>query len=405
VSAPGAGAPRDLTGWRLLAAGALTALVLVPVTMPVAVLRGLVHDRFGVSELATSLFMSVNMIGGALSAPFSGALADRLRSRRTLVVGGLLLDAVLFLLLSLAPSFGSLLGLRALEGVAHFLALSSLLALLSESSERKGVVMGMAGAGITFGVALGAPLGGWIGREDPLRCFQAGAIILVVAAIAAALLLADPPTQRVRPSMAQIVELLRQNRALAAPLAFAFVDRFTTGFFTTTFSLYARRSLDLTPPQIGLQIALFMLPFSLLSYPVGRLTERRSRSALMAGGSLAYGVLTASLGWWPGPWLPVLMLGLGVTAAVMFVPSLVLTTDLADPRSRGTALGGFNAAGALGFLVGPLVGGAVSQAVANVASWEAGYRAAFCVAGLSELLCVALALPLLLRLRREGRIT
>jgi len=404
VTAPPRG-QHDLAGWRLLAAGALTALVLVPVTMPVAVLRGLVHDRYGVSELATSLFMSVNMIGGALSAPFSGALADRLRSRRALVVGGLLLDAALFLLLSVAPGFGTLLGLRALEGVTHFLALSSLLALLSESSERKGVVMGMAGAGITFGVALGAPLGGWIGREDPLRCFEAGAAILVIAAIGAALLLAEPPTQRVRPSMAQIADLLRQNGALAAPLAFAFVDRFTTGFFTTTFSLYARRSLDLTPPQIGLLIALFMLPFSLLSYPVGRLTERRSRSALMAGGSLVYGVLTASLGWWPGPALPVLMLGLGVTAAVMFVPSLVLTTDLADPRSRGTALGGFNAAGALGFLLGPLVGGVVSQSVAGVASWEAGYRATFFVAGLSELVCVAAALPLLLRLRREGRIT
>jgi MFS family permease len=138
---------------------------------------------------------------------------------------------------------------------------------------------------------------------------------------------------------------------------------------------------------------------------VGRLTERRSRSALMAGGSLVYGVLTASLGWWPGPALPVLMLGLGVTAAVMFVPSLVLTTDLADPLSRGAALGGFNAAGALGFLLGPLVGGAVSQGVASAYSWEAGYRAAFLVAGVSELLCVALALPLLLRLRREGRIT
>lgn len=404
-AAPGERRAHDLAGWRLLAAGALTALVLVPVTMPVAVLRGLVHDRFGVSELATSLFMSINMIGGALSAPFSGALADRLRSRRTLVVVGLLLDALLFLLLAAAPSFRALMALRALEGITHFLALSSLLALLSESSERKGVVMGMAGAGITFGVALGAPLGGWIGRENPLLCFEAGAAILAFAAIAAALLLSDPPRQRVRPSMAQIARLLGQNKALAAPLAFAFVDRFTTGFFTTTFSLYARRSLELTPPQIGLLIALFMLPFSLLSYPVGRLTERRSRSALMAGGSLVYGVLTASLGWWPGPGLPVLMLGLGITAAVMFVPSLVLTTDLADPRSRGTALGGFNAAGALGFLLGPLVGGAVSQSVAAVSTWEAGYRAAFVVAGLSELACVALALPLLLRLRRAGRIT
>ena len=68
-------------------------------------------------------------------------------------------------------------------------------------------------------------------------------------------------------------------------------------------------------------------------------------------------------------------------------------------------MGAFNAAGSLGFIVGPATGGLVSQLVASEHGWESGYRAAFGVAGASEALCVALALPFLLRLVRAGRTT
>ena len=117
---------------------------------------------------------------------------------------------------------------------------------------------------------------------------------------------------------------------------------------------------------------------------------------------MVYGIGTASLTWWTTDALPFVMAGIGAAAAVMFVPSLLLTTELAPGSVRSTALGGFNSAGSLGFVVGPVAGGAISQLVAARADWLAGYRAAFAVAGASELLCVAIAVPLMLRLRRNG---
>jgi MFS family permease len=396
---------KPYSGFYLAAIGFLAATMLVPVTMPVAVLRGLVHDRFAVSELATSLFMSINMIGAVLTAPLTGALADRMRSRKRLVVCALLADAFCFFLLTQAASFSGFMIIRFVEGAAHVVALSSLLALLADSAGARGRLMGTAGAGITFGVAIGAPLGGALGRSDPLIPLHTGAWLLVLVAVISAFVLVEPLERRPRPSFWAIVRLVAENKALAVPLVYAFIDRFTTGFFTTTFSLYLRRVFDLPPSRIGLLIALFMLPFSLLSYPVGRWSERTSRSALMCGGSLLYGVATATLGWWPATELPILMVFLGTTAAVMFVPSLIVTTELADPDTKTTALGGFNAAGALGFLAGPLAGGFISQTVAAWSTWETGYRAAFVAAGLSEILCVLVTLPWLLRLRREGKLT
>ena len=396
-----------MTG-RAAAMAFVAVMILMPVTLPVPVLRELVQERFAVSQLQTSLFMSINMIGAVLTAPLAGALADRFGRRRELIVAALIVDAGVFWGMTAPVGFGWFMGLRFIEGCAHIFALSLLLSVASGYAppERRGRIMGLVGGGIMLGVALGAPIGGLLGRGGPLVPLQAAAVLALGAAAVSALVLPRVDARGESGSDARAIVLaLRQNGALAAPLAFAFADRFTVGFFTTTFSLYLSTIHAFSAPRIGLLISLFMLPFAGLSYPFGRIAERYSRAGLLCAGSLIYGLGTASLGWWPAEYLGLLMAGLGVAAAVMFVPSLIMTTDLAPPEIRSTALGAFNAAGSLGFIVGPLVGGLVSQSVAAGAGWTAGYRAAFAVAGVSEMLCVLATLPLLLRLVRTGRTT
>jgi MFS family permease len=388
-----------------LAALALLALgIMAPVTMPVPVLRELVQDRFDVSELQTSLFMSINMVGALVTAPLAGALADRLGRRRLLMVGGLLADALCFLALTAQVPFWAFLALRFVEGCAHITALSILLTLASHAlpAERRGRAMGLVGGSMMLGVALGAPLGGVLGRSGALVPLQVGAGLLLLAAGLALFAAWEVDDRDERPGLGDIVRALRAHPAILAPLTFAFADRFTVGFFTTTFSLYSRRIHDLSPAQIGLAIAVFMIPFALLSYPFGRLAERRSQVALLCGGSLLYGAGTALVGYVAPPALQGLMFAIGIAAAVMFVPSMLMTTQIAPAAVRATALGAFNAAGSLGFIVGPITGGAISQLVAADSGWLAGYRAAFLTAGASEVLCVAIALPILLRLRASG---
>jgi MFS family permease len=255
-----------------------------------------------------------------------------------------------------------------------------------------------------LGVALGAPLGGVLGSPDPLLPLRVGGgLLLAAAGLAAWVARDDASAGAERPGLREIGAALRAHPRLALPLIFAFADRFTVGFFTTTFSLYLRRIYDLPASRIGIAIFVFMLPFALLSYPFGRIAERRSPLALLCVGSLLYGVGTAAVGFTAPPALYALMFGIGVTAAVMFVPSMLLTARVAPDTIRATALGAFNAAGSLGFILGPLAGGAISQAVAADAGWLSGYRAAFVVAGLSEVLCVVIALPLWLRGRHDDR--
>ena len=388
-----------------LSLGLLAVLMLAPVTMPVPILRGLVQDRFLVSDFLTSLFMSVNMIGALVTAPLAGAIADRIGRQRTLIVAALVTDAVCLVALTAPLPFWLFLSIRFVEGCAHITALSLLLSVAGHAANgpARAAVMGAVGAGIMLGVGLGAPLGGMLGRTDPMLPLRVGgAVLLVGAAIAALTVRSGRPMSR--RSLRQILELVRQETALLVPYAFAFVDRFTVGFFTTTFTLYMKNVYELSAARIGVLLGLFLLPFALLSYPFARLSEKRSRIGLVMGGSLAYGVAVTTLGAWSQGLLPLLMVLLGVLSAVMFVPSLLMVTDLAPPDMRSTAIGGFNAAGSLGFIVGPLVGGAVSQTVGNATNVQTGYTAAFVVAGLAEVACVLLVWPAVRRLRRANRL-
>ena len=381
----------------------LALFVMAPVTIPVPVLRELVQERFAVSELATSLFMSINMLGALLTAPVAGALADRLGRRRPLLIAALLADAACFLALTAPVPFGAFLAIRFLEGCAHITALSVLLTLASHAlpPDQRGRAMGVVGGCMMLGVALGAPAGGFLGGAGPLLPLQVGAGLLLAGAGIAALAAREVAEHEARPGFRDILRLLRAHPSILLPLMFAFADRFTVGFFTTTFALYLRRIHDLPSSEIGLLIAAFMLPFAVLSVPFGLLAERHA-IALLCAGSLLYGLGTAFVGFTGPPLLYGLMFALGIAAAVMFVPSMLLTTQLAPDSIRATALGAFNAAGSLGFVIGPLTGGLISQLVAERSDWLSGYRAAFMTAGASEALCVAVALPVLAWMRRHA---
>jgi MFS family permease len=382
---------------RVAALGLLAVLILVPVTLPVAILRELVHSRFGVSETLTSLFMSINMLGAVLSAPLVGALADRHGRRREIIAASLLLDGALLYALSLPVSFPVFMLIRFAEGCAHIAALSMLLGIAANerSGEGRGWVMGLVGGGITLGVALGAGAGAALASQGVLVPLRAGAGVVVIAALVAWGVVRESEGGESRPELGEITAAIREVPVLLVPLAFSFIDRFTVGFYTTTFSLYVSRIFGLEPSRRGLLIVAFMLPFALLSFPFGRLSERSSRVVMLGAGSVAYAIGTALLPWVPLDWLTVAMIGVGVCAAVMFVPSLLLTQELAPASVRTTAMGAFNAAGSLGFIIGPIAGGLTSELVAQSYGWLAGYRAAFGVAGASVLICVAATLPAL----------
>jgi MFS family permease len=377
--------------------------LMLPVTGMVPVLPDFTAQRFpGLGQFASHFFMSINMIGALIGAPIAGLLSDRLGRRRLLAVAALALNGGALLGIAWAwrssDSYSLLLALRLLEGFAHMSALSLLMALAADHPGKAGLGarMGAVGASISLGVATGAPLGGVVGTIDPFWVPFGGGLLSLALAALGLKGLADAGGGRPRMAAAEIVNTLRSRRQLLIPLAFSFADRLTVGFIVSTLSLYLGLVLGFDARQIGIAMAAFLIPFSVLTWPAGHLSRHWDPLLMMVIGSVLYGVFLAALGFTPAHRVvPTMAVG-GVIAALMYAPSLVLAAQYGGSDCRASALAAFNMAGSLGFAAGPLFSSALLAIFGLVLAKP--YPPVFVAIGLIE---IVLAITVLLRVRRH----
>lgn len=378
-------------------------LLMLPVTGMVPVLSELTVGRYpDTGDFARHLFMSVNMVGALLAAPLAGLASDSLGRRVPLIAGAFVVNGVSLLLLAGDWSYPVLLALRFVEGCAHMTSLSLLMALGADHARRDGLgaAMGGVGAAVSLGVACGAPLGGWLGAEEAVRVPWSGGWLMIALGALVLLGLRDAPAVGERRSPRALVTALTANRLLAVPYVFAFVDRLTVGFIVSTFSLYLGTVMGFSPARIGMVMAAFLVPFSVLTFPAGVLCRHFDRLAMMIVGSVLYGVFLVVLGFAPGESMILVMAAGGVVAALMYAPSLVLTAELAGPGQRATTLAGFNVAGSLGFAIGPVLAGALVAAF-RAGGWDP-YQPVFVIIAAIEVGIALAMVPLWLRRRAAG---
>jgi MFS family permease len=357
-------------------------------TLIVAGLKELVVDELRGTTRHASLFFSIEMAASIVFAPIWGLLSDRLGRRKPLVAAGFLLTAPLYWAYALVDSVQLLLLLRFVQGAFSVMGWSTLMAMVLDQPDerRRGRSAGLMGAALILGVSLGAPIGGYITRHLGARAPLEVAALLFLLIGLGSLALQEPPSVRHQATLGEILATLRARPRLLLPYALHFVDRYTVGFFVVLFPLYLG-SLGVDDPAVrGRYLALFLLPFALLQYWTGRLCERIGPELPLFGGSFLYGVVLCVVGYADLQRLWYVMVALGVLASVMFPPAIALTGALSDARTRGSAMGGFNLFGSLGFAIGPVVGAWAHQA--------RGFGFAFLLAGALEIAVVLLALLL-----------
>lgn len=386
----------------LLRLSVVIYLLMLPVTGMVPVLSELTQGRYPqTGDVARHLFMSINMIGALLAAPLAGLASDSLGRRVPIVAAAFAINGLCLLLIAGEWSYGVMLALRFIEGCAHMSALSLLMTLGADHARREGIgrAMGGVGAAVSLGVATGAPLGGWVGASSAVQVPWLGGWLMLALALVVPVLLRDAPPGSERMKPRALARALAANRMLVVPYVFAFVDRLTVGFIVSTFSLYLGTVIGFSSAQIGIVMAAFLIPFSLLTYPAGLLCRHWDRLGMMIVGSMLYGVFLVALGLVPGERIAWVMAAGGLVAALMYAPSLVLTAELAGAGQRASTLAGFNVAGSLGFALGPLLGGSL------VAGFRAlgvdPYLPVFAIVAAVEIIVALVMIPLWWRRRPQ----
>lgn len=387
--------------WRrqVLLPSFLLMIAMLNLTLIVAGLKELMLDELGGTARDASLFFSIEMVAYILFAPLWGVLSDRLGRRKPLVVVGFLLTAPLYASYMAVESLSLLFALRFVQGAFAVMGWSTLMAMVLDQPDarRRGRHMGLMGGALGFGVSLGAPLGGYISRAYGVRAPLLAAALLFLLVGLASLALREQESKRRQISLTEIATTLGSRPRLLLPYLFYFVDRFTVGFFVVIFPLYLG-TLGVDDPAVrGRYLAYFLLPFALLQYVSGRLAERTGPYLPLLAGSFLYGLLFCTVGYAGLYTLAWVMVALGMLAAVMFPPAIILTAQLSDSATRGSAMGGFNLAGSLGFAAGPLVGAWAYQA--------RGYGFAFILSGVLELVAALAGLAAVMWYRRSRTTT
>ncbi|MFW5974424.1 MAG: MFS transporter, partial [Natrialbaceae archaeon] len=305
--------------------------------------------------LARTWFLVAEFGAFVTCAVIWGVASDALGRRTPLIVVGAAGGAASYLTVAMAPRFGAgfavVLALRALGGAFTIGAFSLSITKLMDLTGGHGRNMGAAGGAIGFGAALGSVIGGALSTLDPLAPLYAGAVVLGCAAALAATVPDRGPDDR--RALAPLLDRLAGRPALLIPYAFGFVDRLTAGFFALTGVAYFTDVFGVDPALAGVTLALFFVPFAALQYPMGRLSDRVGRFLPVVIGSVLYGVTIVAVGLAPAFALAAaLMVVVGGFGAAVSPATMALVTDLVPATERGTAMGGFNVFGSLGFLTG-----------------------------------------------------
>ncbi|MGH9143005.1 MAG: MFS transporter [Vicinamibacterales bacterium] len=347
-------------------------------------------QELGGSTFASGLFLGLLTYASALSAPMTGAIADRFGRRRTLIVASsvILLCAIGY---GVTSSYPLMLALVVVHGVFWSGLLSASAAYLTHllPERRRAEGIGYWGLSSVAAIAVAPPIAFWIMQHGGWRwiCISCATLNLMMGAIACALpedrveTQLDLPLPRLRPALVEWRVLL-----LSLTL---FLYSFGYGAITSFSAMYAD-ALEISPKSIYLTLlAIVILLTRPLSGPLAdRIGYRRMFMPCLLLITVGLALLSAasSLSWLVASSV-IFGVGFG-TAYPVFVAYVM--RDITAAR-RGAAFGAILAAFDTGIGTGSTTVGWLIE--------HYGFASAFGVAaGLS-----AIALPYFLVIDRRLR--
>ncbi len=329
----------------------------------------------GGTAFTAGLFLALLTYASSLSAPLTGALADRIGKRRMLVVGSIA-SAVFSLVCGLAPTYPLLLAVVAVYGVFWSGLLSSSAAYMTDiiPPHRRAEGIGYWGVSTVAAIAIAPTIGLWIYHRGWLWvCLTTMVLNVMMGAIAWRL----PETRIAADGPAAPRGPILEWRLFAVALTL-FLYSFGYGGITSFVALYATAN-HVTP--VGIYFTVFSVVTVLTRPFSGPLADRRGHRRVLVP-CLALVVLGYTLLAVSGtrPWLvaSAIVFGVGFGSAYPIFVAHVMRH--VDDRRRGAAFGSIIAAFDVGIGTGSMTLGWLVQ--------NYGFSRAYAVAALLATLSI-----------------
>lgn len=353
-------------------------------------LMGNLQDTYGFGDAGLGFIAAAGFLTSFIVQVTIAPIADRGYARHLLITG-----TVLAIIGNAVFAAGSSLAVfvlaRAIAGSAAGCFLPPARALMASLdrenvSERLGALGGIELAGFVTGPVIGGLLVGPLGLRWPFVVFSLSALVALIIVSTQRL----PQLARSGSTQRLAFGLLR-HRSVLVPTMFLVSLALPVGLYD---SLWDRFLTDLgaSDALVGMSLAVYAVPFVLLSRLGGRLADRRGRIPVAFIAVIFVAPLTAAYGQFTSPWLPIMFGVVESCAQAAGAPAAQGLLARGAPPGRASAAQGV--AGACNQLVAALVAIAATWGYGQVSAPVLFTIAGVCVLGLGATARV-LARPLL----------
>jgi MFS family permease len=310
-----------------------------------------------------------------MATPIWGRFSD-IYGRKPILVLSTAGTILAFLWLAYASTLESLLIARAFGGIMSG-NLAAAFAYATDVTDPNNRAKGLGIVASAFGVgfAIGPLLGGFLGVVDGVPSMHwpglASAALSAVAFIGTIFFLPESlPKEMRRARKAEVaadttdgssLRLFRSNPVLLGFVSASLIVAIAGGVMQSVFQFWGRDLFDYSLRDIGLHFTVFALLSAVgQAGLIGPLSKRfgEKRVAIVSAGGVAAGLLLFAVAQNDAMvWAAISLFGL---ANGLFLPAITsLVSFEADPRSRGTVMGMFNASSSAGRIVGPAISGPI----------------------------------------------
>ena len=343
-------------------------------------------QSFGVSQSAIGATVAVYGLGRFLLAMPAGQLCDWLGRRHALALGGVV-SGLGNLWCAVSESYPELVIARLVAGAGAGMVITTGAVILADISTpaRRGRTMAVYQGTFLFAVGIGPLPGGLLAEHFGLSApFTAYA----VAAFGVGTLawFAVPETRGLRnASTAATADrprpaLLARLKVLMAMPGFRLVGIIMlmnavarTGALFSIVPVLAQERLSLSASRIGFGLFLGSLAGILVTYPSGVLVDRYGRKPVIVPSTIAAGLSMALFSIAPDfGWFLFACLVWGIAINMSGAAPAAYAADSAPPGMNATAMSTFRMLGDFGYMVGPVLLGALADRQgAQSAMWAA----------------------------------
>jgi len=347
-------------------------------------------ERLGASPEIITWTMSGYTLGQFVVTPVWGRVSDAL-GRRPVLIMTMLGSAVAYVVLAYADELWIVIASRVFGGMMAGNIAAAFAYVTDITSEKQraaglGRVSAALGLGFMFGPAFGGLLaGGDVDTANYVMPALAAAGLSLLAMLGAMIFLPESLAPEHRkplfgsrrakaPSPDDGVGRSVVMTLLLMLIAVAFVFYTAMSLMESIFALWANDSFDMGPRSIGwIFLLLGTMNVLVQGVLIGKLTERFSEKQLAIAAAVLFGVGMAILAEATAYWhilAGIISFGIGTGLFNPTISSMVSKT--AAENERGFVMGKYQAASALGRVVGPAVSGVLYAQVSMAAPFGVG---------------------------------